>query len=167
MIDQLKLILRGTYHPPVWIRIEADQITTFVSLHQLIQVTFDWGDIMLHDFEVPNTRPKSGKPVGGLNLNHPVKFAVKYLAPTLHIGPLEDTDSGETLDDDDILDEQTCRLNHFLKRPGDRALHLFDLDEDREANVLLEEKHHAWKNATCPRCIKVSNGYVYFITEQD
>ncbi|MFX3617921.1 MAG: hypothetical protein ACE3JK_10360 [Sporolactobacillus sp.] len=41
MIDQLKLVLRGTYHPPVWIQIEADQSTTFVSLHQLIQATFD------------------------------------------------------------------------------------------------------------------------------
>ncbi|MFX3617920.1 MAG: hypothetical protein ACE3JK_10355 [Sporolactobacillus sp.] len=94
---------------------------------------------MLHDFEMPNPRLKSRKPVGSLTLNHRVGFTVKHLAPTLHIGPLEDSDSGETLDDDDILDEQTSKPNQFLNKPGDKALYPYDFDEDWEMNVLLRK----------------------------
>ncbi|RYL93664.1 plasmid pRiA4b ORF-3 family protein [Sporolactobacillus sp. Y61] len=161
MIDQFKLTFRGTHHPPVWIRIEVDQNMTFRGLHELIQAAFDWGDIMLHDFEVPNPQ-NTDKQVGGLDLNHLVEFAVKYMLPTKHIGPADDFDDAF----DEILDEEKCKLKNFLKNPGDKAVYTYDFEEDWEVNVRLEEKHRAEKNISYPRCIKVSRGYVDFMTEQ-
>lgn len=142
MIYQLKISLTGT-HPPAWIRIQLDGKTTFATVHELIQIAFGWDDAHLHGFDLP------GKSFFG---------RTSYsLSGMIQIGPkelgLNDPFEAE------ILDERKCKLEDYLKDPGDRGKYTYDYGDDWVHDLLLEAISDPEDGALYPRCVKVSKGF--------
>ncbi len=48
-----KIVMEDT-HPPVWRRVVIPDKITFVELHEMIQILFDWEDEHLHEFQIPS-----------------------------------------------------------------------------------------------------------------
>ncbi len=48
-----KIVMEDT-HPPVWRRVVIPDKITFVELHEIIQILFDWEDEHLHEFQIPS-----------------------------------------------------------------------------------------------------------------
>jgi len=56
-IYELKITLLGS-KPPIWRRIAVPSDMRLSNLHDVIQIVMGWGNYHLHQFVVPNTRPK-------------------------------------------------------------------------------------------------------------
>ena len=54
-IIQLKITLQWT-KPPIWRRVLVDKRTTFVELHEIIQIVMGWEDYHLYEFNVKQRR---------------------------------------------------------------------------------------------------------------
>ncbi len=48
-----KIVIEDT-HPPVWRRVVIPDKITFVELHEIIQILFDWEEEHLHEFQIPS-----------------------------------------------------------------------------------------------------------------
>ncbi len=48
-----KIVIEDT-HPPVWRRVVIPDKITFMELHEIIQILFDWEEEHLHEFQIPS-----------------------------------------------------------------------------------------------------------------
>ena len=56
-VHELKITLCGC-KPPIWRRVAVSSNMRLSDLHQVIQVVMGWGNYHLHQFIIPDTRPK-------------------------------------------------------------------------------------------------------------
>ena len=141
MIYQLKISLKHT-SPPVWRRIEVDESTTFASLHQLIQIAFQWEDCHFHEFQVRDPYgPKT----------------VRFSKSRMVIGNL-DADIDYPFYVNQVVSEKHALLNEWLVREKDKCLYVYDFGAYWEHEILLEKIKPAEEGLAYPRCTKVMRG---------
>lgn len=134
MIYQLKITLKQV-SPPVWRRIQVDANTTFLVLHQLIQEAFNWEDVHLHEFSLKSETENQLSLFGVDNLKK--------------IGPVNVDGFGP------ILDEAEEIIGNHLREAKDKALYIYDLSDDWQHEILLENVLYPERGVAYPRCLKV------------
>jgi hypothetical protein len=97
--------------PPVWRRLQVDGNIALRKLHHILKATFGWTDSHLHGFEIDGRNYARGD-----NDNMPELFA----------------------EDPEMLDDRKARL-HQLTYPGHRFLRRYDLGDDWNHDILVEE----------------------------
>ncbi|MFC7395195.1 plasmid pRiA4b ORF-3 family protein [Scopulibacillus cellulosilyticus] len=146
MIYQLKINLKYM-KPPVWRRIQVDSKITFETLHQLIQIAFDWEDYHLHDFriELKEGHLKSARLNnmfdGPFQPGHIIIKSQKVDNDFLGLG----TES---------LDEEKEIIEDYLLDEKDKCLYTYDFGDDWQHEIVLEKILPVEKGVNYPRCIK-------------
>ncbi|MFV9511437.1 plasmid pRiA4b ORF-3 family protein [Tepidibacillus sp. LV47] len=131
MIYQLKITLQHT-SPPVWRRIQLDSKTTFATLHELLQIAFDWLGYHMHTFEVKDPHNQ-----------------------IIYIEPVEvEEDAFGFFYNKVKLDEKEVILEKFLKKEKDKCIYIYDFGDDWRHEIVLEKIVEPEQGATYPRCIK-------------
>lgn len=131
MIYQLKITLQHI-SPPIWRRIQVDSNTTFETLHELLQIAFDWTGYHLHTFEVKHGRYES-----------------------IYIEPLEkEVNSFFDLSFHEKLEERKVPLAKFLKKEKDKCIYTYDFGDDWKHEIVLEKILELEPGIAYPRCIK-------------
>jgi hypothetical protein len=111
--------------PPIWRRIEIPASATFWDLHVAIQDAMGWLDSHLHEFNVTD---QSGD--------------------KLRIGIPDDTGWGEP-----TIPGWKRKVSPVFRRPGDKALYLYDFGDGWEHTLLLESIDQARPGIRYPVCV--------------
>ncbi|GAE94943.1 hypothetical protein JCM21714_4144 [Gracilibacillus boraciitolerans JCM 21714] len=124
---QLKITLESTENP-VWRRVLVDPESTFADLHDLIQTAFEWEEMHLHLFQVTDKQNNN-----------------------LLIQAIDE----EALDSSlDALDEEEVLLSDIFHQPKDHARYIYDLGDNWEHQIELEEIIPKSQNFGLPVCIE-------------
>ena len=112
--------------PQVWRRIEVPESCSFWDLHVAIQDAMGWLDYHLHEFQLVDRRRKRDVRIG-------------------------------IPDEDDELEPPTLAgwrigIDQYFKRPGDRALYVYDFGDDWRHEVQLVAIALAEAGCEYPRC---------------
>ncbi|GAA1882949.1 hypothetical protein GCM10009715_31690 [Paeniglutamicibacter psychrophenolicus] len=108
-VFHLKISLAGA-RPPVWRRFLVRSDTTFQELHHVIQASFSWNDLHLHEFRFGG---RHGKTIGPL------------LEDELFMGGAD-------------LDEARVELSEVLAKRGDKMTYTYDFGAGWEHDITLE-----------------------------
>jgi hypothetical protein len=155
MILQLKLSVQSE-QPPVWIRLQVDEKTTFHELHEYIHQGFDLSDSCSHLFELTTDKSRAVKGHGDplLTRNWKISYPVRY-THTIKIG---------TQQEDDILDEHVCTLGHFFTKRGNHGKYTSHGEvNDWTIHLIVEHRLQQAGSKNCPVCLNVSKHSGEFI----
>lgn len=110
---RVRVDIRGA-KPPVWRRLDLASDLMLDELHAVLQASFDWHDVHLHQFGAG-----------------PTSF---YDRQTEHFLSKYAVEEGE----DDGVPESDVRLDEVLAEPGDRLFYVYDFGDDWQHVVKLE-----------------------------
>jgi Plasmid pRiA4b ORF-3-like protein len=131
VVYRIRVDLDGA-DPPIWRRLDLRSDLTLDTLHQVLQVAFDWTDSHLHRFSLG----------GGAFDRDSQSFLCPY-----------DVDNKEWDEDDDGLPAATIRLDETLAASGDVLHYVYDYGDNWELTLRLEEVLPA--ESDCPVAIVV------------
>ncbi|MBO0347668.1 plasmid pRiA4b ORF-3 family protein [Phormidium pseudopriestleyi FRX01] len=124
-IYQLKITLRGI-RPPIWRRVQVSSDYTLADLHQVIQVSMDWGDCHLHSFNIQGE--EYGMPM--------------------------DDDFG--FGDMEMNDETRVKLSKIIPGEKFKFSYLYDFGDSWEHEILVEKVLPPDPDVKYPICIKAT-----------
>lgn len=124
-IYQLKITLRGI-RPPIWRRVQVSSDYTLADLHQVIQVSMDWGDCHLHSFTI-----------------HGEEYGM----------PMDD-DFG--FSDMEMNDETQVKLSKIIPGEKFKFSYLYDFGDSWEHEILVEKVLPPDPDVKYPICIKAT-----------
>jgi hypothetical protein len=110
---RVRVDLKGA-KPPVWRRLELASDLMLDELHGILQVTFDWHDVHLHQFGAG-----------------PTSFYDRETEYFLSEYAIEEGD-------DEGAPEADVRLDEVLAEPGDRLVYVYDFGDGWEHVIKLE-----------------------------
>ncbi|SFJ74796.1 pRiA4b ORF-3-like protein [Halobacillus dabanensis] len=129
-IYQMKITLVG-FEPAIWRRIEIRSDSTFADLHDAIQSVMEWEGSHLHTFRVK--KPGKSKKM----------FDIKPEFPDSILEPVGDG-----------YDDEEEQIGEWMLNPGDEAIYIYDLGDDWEHLIELEEVKEPQPLMAYPRCVK-------------
>ncbi len=112
MTFQFKIQLQHITDPPVWRRLLVPAQFTFLRMHHLIQVAFDWKDCHLFQFS-----PKGYGSIPIINM------------------PFEGEDSGF----EKPIQADTIKLQDFFTTPQQKMVYIYDFGDDWKHTITLEK----------------------------
>lgn len=131
---------------PVWRKVQIESTSTFLELHKIIQILFDWQDDHLHEFRIQKSN--------GIRQKNVIIESAE-----------EDEEShlfGLFFDDEKIrLSETEERLHdHFLVEK-DQARYTYDFGDDWQHKIVLEKILEPAEGTTYPICTAAKNDAPY------
>ncbi|WP_320163635.1 plasmid pRiA4b ORF-3 family protein [uncultured Trichococcus sp.] len=131
---------------PVWRKVQVNSSSTFLELHKIIQILFDWQDDHLHEFRIQKSN--------GIRQKNVIIESAE-----------EDEEShlfGLFFDDEKIrLSETEERLHdHFLVEK-DQARYTYDFGDDWQHKIVLEKILESAEGTTYPICTAAKNDAPY------
>ncbi|MGB3161062.1 plasmid pRiA4b ORF-3 family protein [Carnobacterium sp.] len=142
MIFQFKIALLDV-GVPVWRRVQVNSESTFLELHEVIQVSFDWYDSHLHNFSI---RKSNGEPVQNIS----IEPDNDYQGPNSDSGWGQFSSSIKKLGEDETLDK-------WFKKEKDRIIYTYDFGDDWEHEIVLEKIVKPDPKTHYPICLKAKN----------
>ena len=130
---------------PVWRKVQVNSASTFLELHKIIQILFDWQEDHLHDFRVQKSN-------GIRQKNVIIESDEEASAPF---------DSLFFDDEQTYLSETEERLHdHFLVEK-DQARYTYDFGDDWQHKIVLEKIIAPAEGTTYPICTAAKNDAPY------
>ena len=130
---------------PVWRKVQVNSASTFLELHKIIQILFDWQEDHLHDFRVQKSN-------GIRQKNVIIESDEEASAPF---------DSLFFDDEQTYLSETEERLHdHFLVEK-DQARYTYDFGDDWQHKIVLEKIIAPAEGTTYPLCTAAKNDAPY------
>nr|WP_321292730.1 plasmid pRiA4b ORF-3 family protein [uncultured Trichococcus sp.] len=130
---------------PVWRKVQVNSYSTFLELHKIIQILFDWQEDHLHDFRIQKSN-------GIRQKNVIIESDEEDSAPF---------DSLFFDDEQTYLSEIEERLhNHFLVEK-DQARYTYDFGDDWQHKIVLEKILEPAEGTTYPICTAAKNDAPY------
>ena len=130
---------------PVWRKVQVNSASTFLELHKIIQILFDWQEDHLHDFRVQKSN-------GIRQKNVIIESDEEASAPF---------DSLFFDDEQTYLSETEERLqDHFLVEK-DQACYTYDFGDDWQHKIVLEKIIAPAEGTTYPICTAAKNDAPY------
>ena len=131
---------------PVWRKVQVKSASTFLELHKIIQILFDWQEDHLHEFRIQKSN--------GIRQKNVIIESAE-----------EDEEShlfGLFFDDEKIrLSETEERLqDHFLVEK-DQARYTYDFGDDWQHKIVLEKILAPAEGTTYPICTAAKNDAPY------
>lgn len=127
-VYQFKITLQGIV-PPIWRRFQIPESYTFYDLHVAIQDVMGWEDYHLHQFII------KGERLGNKNIIIESPFIDEL---SEDVEPLMATD---------------VPLDLFFKKPGDKALYVYDFGNNWQHEILLEKIEPKAPRQKYPTCL--------------
>lgn len=143
MIYEFKVTLKNV-GIPVSRTVQIDGQATFLEFHRLLQVTFNWLDYHLYNFDV---RIKNGHKIEDVEI-----------AP-------EEIYQGELVSfyDPEVYDVNEEKLSDWFKVTKDLMMYVYDLGDYWEHEIIFQKKVSAENGVTYPRCTDAK----HFAPEED
>jgi Plasmid pRiA4b ORF-3-like protein len=110
-------------HPPIWRRVQVSSAASLATLHAVLQRSFAWTDSHLHEFEAGRRRFGSPQLDGGWG------------------------------EEEDVQDERRVTLGRVAPRKGAKLLYRYDLGDDWQHDIVVEEILPADPTSHSPRCL--------------
>ncbi|SFE67504.1 plasmid pRiA4b ORF-3 family protein [Trichococcus pasteurii] len=130
---------------PVWRKVQVNSASTFLELHKIIQILFDWQEDHLHDFRVQKSN-------GVRQKNVIIESDEEASAPF---------DSLFFDDEQTYLSETEEHLHdHFLVEK-DQARYTYDFGDDWQHKIVLEKILAPVEGTTYPICTAAKNDAPY------
>ena len=130
---------------PVWRKVQVNSSSTFLELHKIIQILFDWQDDHLHEFRVQKSN-------GIRQKNVVIESDEEASSPF---------DSLFFDDEQTYLSETEERLHdHFLVEK-DQARYTYDFGDDWQHKIVLEKILEPAEGTTYPICTAAKNDAPY------
>ena len=130
---------------PVWRKVQANSSSTFLELHKIIQILFDWQDDHLHEFRIQKSN-------GIRQKNVVIESDEEASSPF---------DSLFFDDEQTYLSETEERLHdHFLVEK-DQARYTYDFGDDWQHKIVLEKILEPAEGTTYPICTAAKNDAPY------
>ena len=130
---------------PVWRKVQVNSSSTFLELHKIIQILFDWQDDHLHEFRIQKSN--------GIRQKNVVIES--------------DEEASSPFDSLFFDDEQTylseteeCLHDHFLVEK-DQARYTYDFGDDWQHKIVLEKILEPAEGTTYPICTAAKNDAPY------
>ncbi|BDU51537.1 plasmid pRiA4b ORF-3 family protein [Haliovirga abyssi] len=134
-ILQLRIEIKGI-KPPIWRRILVEDNITFLDLHKIIQIAFDWKGYHLYHFS-----PDNYDEVRILSMED------EFYEPLDLLDFLD-------LDESKDYEESKTKLNKFLKKEKDKMVYCYDYGDNWEHLIKVEKILDFDKKVKYPVCIK-------------
>ena len=130
---------------PVWRKVQVNSSSTFLELHKIIQILFDWQDDHLHEFRIQKSN-------GIRQKNVVIESDEEASSPF---------DSLFFDDEQTYLSETEERLHdHFLVEK-DQARYTYDFGDDWQHKIVLEKILEPAEGTTYPICTAAKNDAPY------
>lgn len=130
---------------PVWRKVQVNSASTFLELHKIIQILFDWQDDHLHEFRIQKSN-------GIRQKNVVIESDEEASSPF---------DSLFFDDEQTYLSETEERLHdHFLVEK-DQARYTYDFGDDWQHKIVLEKILEPAEGTTYPICTAAKNDAPY------
>lgn len=130
---------------PVWRKVQVNSSSTFLELHKIIQILFDWQDDHLHEFRIQKSN-------GIRQKNVVIESDEEASSPF---------DSLFFDDEQTYLSETVERLHdHFLVEK-DQARYTYDFGDDWQHKIVLEKILEPAEGTTYPICTAAKNDAPY------
>ena len=130
---------------PVWRKVQVNSSSTFLELHNIIQILFDWQDDHLHEFRIQKSN-------GIRQKNVVIESDEEASSPF---------DSLFFDDEQTYLSETEERLHdHFLVEK-DQARYTYDFGDDWQHKIVLEKILEPAEGTTYPICTAAKNDAPY------
>lgn len=130
---------------PVWRKVQVKSSSTFLELHKIIQILFDWQDDHLHEFRIQKSN-------GIRQKNVVIESDEEASSPF---------DSLFFDDEQTYLSETEERLHdHFLVEK-DQARYTYDFGDDWQHKIVLEKILEPAEGTTYPICTAAKNDAPY------
>ena len=130
---------------PVWRKVQVKSSSTFLELHKIIQILFDWKDDHLHEFRIQKSN-------GIRQKNVVIESDEEASSPF---------DSLFFDDEQTYLSETEERLHdHFLVEK-DQARYTYDFGDDWQHKIVLEKILEPAEGTTYPICTAAKNDAPY------
>ena len=130
---------------PVWRKVQVNSSSTFLELHKIIQILFDWQDDHLHEFRIQKSN-------GIRQKNVVIESDEEASSPF---------DSLFFDDEQTYLSETEERLHdHFLVEK-DQARYTYDFGDDWQHKIVLEKILEPAEGTTYPICTAAKNDAHY------
>ena len=130
---------------PVWRKVQVNSSSTFLELHKIIQILFDWQDDHLHEFRFQKSN-------GIRQKNVVIESDEEASSPF---------DSLFFDDEQTYLSETEERLHdHFLVEK-DQARYTYDFGDDWQHKIVLEKILEPAEGTTYPICTAAKNDAPY------
>ena len=130
---------------PVWRKVQVNSSSTFLELHKIIQILFDWQDDHLHEFRIQKSN-------GIRQKNVVIESDEEASSPF---------DSLFFDDEQTYLSETKERLHdHFLVEK-DQARYTYDFGDDWQHKIVLEKILEPAEGTTYPICTAAKNDAPY------
>jgi hypothetical protein len=130
---------------PVWRKVQVNSASTFLELHKIIQILFDWQEEHLHDFRIQKSN-------GIRQKNVIIESDEEASAPF---------DSLFFDDEQTYLSETEERLHEHFLVEKDQALYTYDFGDDWQHKIVLEKIFPPAEGVTYPICTAAKNDVPY------
>lgn len=129
---------------PVWRKVQVNSTSTFLELHKIIQVLFDWQDDHLHDFTIQKSNGIRQKNVIIESSDDESTF------PGLFFGDIKTS-----------LSETEERLHDHFLLEKDQARYTYDFGDDWQHKIVLEKILDPTEGTNYPVCTAAKNDAPY------
>ena len=130
---------------PVWRKVQVNSSSTFLELHKIIQILFDWQDDHLHEFRIQKSN-------GIRQKNVVIESDEEASSPF---------DSLFFDDEQTYLSETEERLHDLFLVEKDQARYTYDFGDDWQHKIVLEKILEPAEGTTYPICTAAKNDAPY------